>query len=69
MGETTQGEFSDVLEKKLPSGVKFGLSNEYYLTSEGTWLEGQGIAVDIELPAFVQAERIAQMDLILESCF
>ena len=69
MGETTQGEFSDVLEKRLPSGIKFGLSNEYYLTSEGTWLEGQGVGVDIELPAFVQAERIAQMDLTLEAAF
>ena len=69
MGEATQGEFSDILEKTLPSGLSFGLSNEYYLTTEGEWLEGQGVPVDIELPAFSKAERLAGEDLILEAAF
>lgn len=69
MGEATQGEFSDVLEKTLPSGLNFGLSNEYYLTTTGDWLEGQGVPVDIELPTFSKAERLAEVDLILEAAF
>ena len=69
MGERTQGEFSDVLEKTLPSGLKFGLSNEYYLTTHGEWLEGKGIPVDIGHPAFAQSERSALEDLALEAAF
>ncbi|WP_083601891.1 MULTISPECIES: S41 family peptidase [Thalassotalea] len=69
MGERTQGEFSDVLEKTLPSGLKFGLSNEYYLTTHGEWLEGKGVPVDIEHPAFVRSERSALEDLALEAAF
>jgi len=69
IGETTQGEFSDKLNKKLPIGIPFSLSNEYYFTANDDWLEGKGVPVDIELPAFTQSERLAQEDLTLEAAF
>lgn len=69
IGEATQGAFSDSLEKSLPLGMPFSLSNEYYLTLDGEWLEGKGVPVDIELPAFVQTERLAENDLALEVAF
>lgn len=69
IGETTQGEFSDILTKTLPSGINFGLSNEYYITADGDWLEGQGVPVDVELPAFDLTERQALEDLTLEAAF
>lgn len=69
IGEPTQGSLSDALGKVLPIGVPFSLSNETYLTPDGQWFEGQGIPVDVEVPAFTFAERLAEQDIALEVAF
>ena len=69
IGEPTQGSLSDALGKVLPIGVPFSLSNETYLTPDGQWFEGQGIPVDVEVPAFTLAERLAEQDIALEIAF
>jgi hypothetical protein len=47
IGQPTQGALSDVLEKKLPNGWTFTLSNEIFEATDGTIPEGQGIAPHI----------------------
>lgn len=47
IGEPTAGAFSDILERKLPNGWSFGLSNETYVAADGTNYEGAGIPVDV----------------------
>lgn len=69
IGESTQGEFSDALEKRLPSGIVFTLSNEFYYTPAGEWLEHQGVAVDIEVPYLDRAQRQAEEDLGIETAY
>ena len=44
IGQPTQGALSDVLEKKLPNGWTFTLSNEIFEMTDGTIPEGAGIA-------------------------
>ncbi|GEM_PF-839454 len=57
IGSSTQGIFSDQLEKPLPIGWSITLSNEVYLDNNGNNYEGIGIAPDIELeyPAGMQS--------------
>ena len=52
IGENTQGVFSDVLNRRLPNGWRFGLPNELFLTSEGTSFDGPGIPPDEWVPVF-----------------
>jgi len=47
IGQPTQGALSDVLEKKLPNGWTFTLSNEVFEAPDGTIPEGQGVAPHI----------------------
>lgn len=49
IGSNTEGVFSDVLDKALPNGWEFGLSNELYEDMNGRNYEGVGIAPDIDL--------------------
>jgi C-terminal processing protease CtpA/Prc len=58
VGQNTQGVFSDVLGRKLPSGWTFGLPNEIYLTQEGKAFDGSGVPPDVEVPIF-RAEDLA----------
>ncbi len=44
IGSNTEGIFSDILEKQLPNGWSYGLSNEIYYTMEGEDLENKGVA-------------------------
>jgi C-terminal processing protease CtpA/Prc len=69
MGESTQGALSDALNKVLPNGFVFSLSNEFYYSSEGEWFEHQGIPVDIEVPFFTQEQRLDESDAGLESAY
>ncbi|MGV6858924.1 MAG: S41 family peptidase [bacterium] len=69
IGEATQGALSDSLEKKLPNGFEFTLSNEFYLSNTGEWFEGGGIPVDIEVPFFSQADRDEGADSGIETAF
>ncbi len=49
IGSSSEGIFSDALEKVLPNGWEFTLSNEAYLTPDGKNYEAQGIPADIDL--------------------
>ncbi|QCK16559.1 S41 family peptidase [Mangrovivirga cuniculi] len=49
IGSNTQGAISDALEKKLPNGWYFTISNEKYFDLEGNCYENTGIPVDFEL--------------------
>jgi hypothetical protein len=42
-GSETEGAFSDALERKLPNGWSFTLSNEVYTSPDGKVFEGTGI--------------------------
>ena len=66
IGETTQGALADVVSKQLPSGIEFDLVTEYYLNSEGAWLEGSGIAPAIEVPFSTLEQRQQQRDSAIE---
>ncbi len=49
VGDVTEGIFSDTLDKTLPNGWKYTLSNEVYESQQGASFEGIGIAPDIRL--------------------
>ncbi len=49
IGSASEGVFSDVLDKALPNGFEFGLSNEVYLDTQGNNYEGIGIPPDLEM--------------------
>lgn len=46
IGSNTAGVFSDVLQKRLPNGWEYGLSNEIYESPEGISYEKVGISPD-----------------------
>lgn len=47
IGGNTEGITSDMLDKTLPNGWEFSLSNEIYLDNKGKSYEHTGIAPDI----------------------
>ena len=49
VGSNTEGVFSDVLDKTLPNGWEFGLSNEVYEDIGANNYEGIGIPAEIEM--------------------
>jgi len=49
IGSSTEGIFSDGLDKKLPMGWEYVLSNEIYEDMEGNSYESKGIAPNIDL--------------------
>lgn len=69
VGESTQGALSDPLEKKLPNGFEFSLSNQFYFSPQREWFEHVGIPVDIETSFFSLQERQAGVDAGLETAF
>lgn len=66
IGENTQGVFSDVLNRRLPNGWRFGLPNELFLTSEGTSFDGPGIPPDEWAPVFRSDDLDSGKDPALE---
>jgi len=48
LGSPSLGIFSDILEKKLPNGWEFGLSNQVYLDKNNTSYEALGIPVHVD---------------------
>ncbi len=50
IGETSAGFYSDAIERSLPDGFNYTLSNEIYYWFNGEKLEGLGIVPDINLP-------------------
>ncbi|MEP3209580.1 MAG: S41 family peptidase [Maribacter sp.] len=49
VGSTTEGVFSDILNKRLPNGWNYGLSNMIYESMEGVSYEEVGITPDVKL--------------------
>lgn len=66
VGESSQGVLSDVLEKRLPCGLEFGISNEKYLSMQGEWLEATGISVEHKMEYAAPASLEAGVDPGLE---
>lgn len=64
IGSATEGIFSDGLDKRLPNGWEYVLSNEVYLAFEGKDYEGIGVPPDINLN--YPKEKGAIINLILE---
>jgi len=62
IGEHTQGVYSDPLMRALPNGWSFGLPNEVFRTQQGTTFDGIGIAPDIAVPVFADADLAAGLD-------
>jgi hypothetical protein len=52
IGLSTQGIFSDVLNRVLPDGIRFGLPNEEFLTRDGLTFDNRGIPPNIATPVF-----------------
>ncbi|KXJ60196.1 MAG: hypothetical protein AXW14_04380 [Alteromonas sp. Nap_26] len=67
VGEPTQGAFSDALEKILPNGIAFSLSNEQYRSVDEEWFERSGIPVDVEVPVFTRSQRDNLEDHAIEA--
>ncbi|MEM9822206.1 MAG: S41 family peptidase [Bacteroidota bacterium] len=49
IGASTQGALSTTLDKTLPNGWVFSISNEIYMDNEGTCYENVGVPVDYKL--------------------
>jgi hypothetical protein len=62
IGENTQGVFSDILERTLPNGWRFGLPNEVFLTPDGKAFDGPGIPPDIAIRVFAPGDLAAGRD-------
>ncbi|MFE3183426.1 S41 family peptidase [Streptomyces violascens] len=62
VGESTQGLFSDALERTLPNGWTFSLPNEEFLTRAGKTFDGKGIPPQYDEPVFTQEEFDNQRD-------
>jgi len=67
VGETTAGAHSDVLERHLPNGWTFTLSNEVYRAADGSVFEGVGMKPRIEVPVLRSADRKAGSDRGLDA--
>ena len=66
IGLNTQGVFSDELDRVLPNGWRFGLSNEAYFTKDGKSFEGTGVPPDIEVPIFPKEDLANGHDSALD---
>ena len=62
----TLGPLSD-LERHLPNGWSFTLSNEVYRAADGSVFEGSGMKPAIEVPVLRTADRTAGSDMGLEA--
>ena len=65
IGGNTNGVFSDVLDKSLPNGWSFGLSNEVYLDLKNNNFEGVGITPEFKMS--YPKKRQKQFAFIMES--
>jgi len=66
IGLNTQGVFSDVLERSLPNGWRFGLPNEVYLTKDGKAFDGPGVPPDVRVPFFSRGDLESGRDAALD---
>ncbi|MGW0865552.1 S41 family peptidase [Streptomyces sp. NPDC002611] len=56
IGRSTQGVFSDVLERDLPNGMTAVLPNEEFLNRSGRTYDGPGIPPHLSEPVFTKKE-------------
>jgi C-terminal processing protease CtpA/Prc len=66
IGRNTQGVFSDVLQRTLPNGWRFGLPNEVYYTENGKAFDAAGVPPDIRVPFFTPKDLLRSRDAALE---
>ena len=66
VGQHTQGVFSDVLDRKLPNGFRFGLPNEIFLTEGNEAFDGPGIPPHVSVEVFSANDLEAGRDTALE---
>jgi len=66
IGLSTQGVFSDVLNRSLPNGWRFGLPNEIYFTASGRAFDAVGVPPDVRVPFFDQEDLQSGRDPPLE---
>ena len=69
IGEPTNGALSDVLEKELPNGWEFTLSNEIYQDTNGQAFEAVGIPPAVSVPVLSKAARDRGEDSALNAAF
>ena len=55
VGERTTGHLSDIFGGRLPNGWRFDYSGERYTAADGSYYEGTGIPMDVEVPVDVEA--------------
>ena len=67
IGLSTQGVFSDILNRSLANGWRFHLPNEIYLTADGRAFDGTGVPPDIRVPFFSDADLQDGRDAALEN--
>jgi|HubBroStandDraft_2_1064218.scaffolds.fasta_scaffold00505_10 hypothetical protein len=66
IGLSTQGVFSDVLNRSLPNGWRFHLPNEIYFTASGRAFDAVGVPPDVRVPFFDQEDLQSGRDPALE---
>jgi len=66
VGEPTHGELSDVMERHLPNGWSFTLSNELYRAADGELYEDRGIPPHVEIPFLHRRDVAAGRDPMLD---
>jgi len=66
VGESTQGVFSDVLDRRLPNGWRLVLPNEIYVTAEGNSFDVTGVPPDIASAGFSRKDFESERDPTLE---
>jgi hypothetical protein len=67
IGLSTQGVFSDVLNRTLPDGIRFELPNEEFLTRDGQAFDNRGIPPTILTPVFTSYELKHNRDPALDA--
>ncbi|MBO0848801.1 MAG: hypothetical protein J2P20_05020, partial [Pseudonocardia sp.] len=65
IGSTTQGVFSDDMERNLPNDWTFTLGNEDYVAPDGQNYEGVGIPPTTQIQVFTPAEVTPHQDSAL----
>ncbi len=66
IGDNTAGAYSDILQRALPNGWVFGLSNEQYIAADGEVYEQVGNPPDVLVP--FEGEQVqAGTDAILDA--
>lgn len=67
IGLSTQGVFSDVLNRTLPDGIRFELPNEEFLTRDGQTFDNRGIPPGIRIPVFTSYQLSHNLDPALDA--